>query len=353
MLWAWPIAGTAQGGGYVISNGARLLHHCLLFLLSACAYRIGIALGWPDAALPRLRVILVNAILALAVIRIAPFVLYVSSGLLDEPWPHAAAQGIRLWMPMQASAEQWMTLLRFWLPAYLLGLIAVALVLTSRRSHRRKVRLAEMSAELANARMATLSAQLHPHFLFNALNAVSGLVAESPHQAIEMIARLGDFLRIALESAKSPWTSVETEVGGVKAYLAVQRIRFLDQLRVNLSVEPEALGALIPALLLQPLVENAIEHGLSDPEECLEVTVAIRRSQDRLLISVLNSRPRMLEPLPAGSFGNGLKNVSARLIAAYGGRGTIHVGPGPAGGTRAELNIPATKHRSDAMEYRE
>lgn len=352
MLWAWPLAGTTQVDGYFVSTGTRLLHHCLLFLLSACGYRIGIGLGWPDGALARIRVILVNAVLALLVVRIAPFVLYASSGLLDEPWQKAAAEAFRLWKPMQAGAAQWITLLRFWLPAYVLGLIAVALVVTSRRSHRHAVRLAEMSAQLANARMATLSAQLHPHFLFNALNAVSGLIADSPAQAVEMLARLGDFLRIALESTKNPWTSVQTEVEGVEAYLAVQRTRFRDQLRVNLTVEPEALTAPIPALLLQPLVENAIEHGLSDPDECLEVTVTIKRSKDRLIINVANSRPRMLEPLAPALFGNGLRNVSARLFAAYNGEGAFNIGPDPTCGTRAVLNVPAAvEHTGNAAEY--
>ena len=352
MLWAWPMSGTMQRGEYMISNSARLLHHGLLFLLSAFAYRIGIGLGWPEAAWPRIRVVFANVVLALLVIRMAPFVLYASSGLIDETWQHAVEEASRLWRPMHANAAQWMMLLRFWLPAYVIGLIAVALVVTSRRSHRDSVRLAEMSAQLANARMATLSAQLHPHFLFNALNAISGLIAESPAQAVETVARLGDFLRIALESAKNPWTSVEAEVVGVEAYLAVQQSRFRDRLHVKLTVESESLTALIPALLLQPLVENAIEHGLSDPDKDLEVTVTIRRSQDRLIVCVANSRPSMRAQLEPVSFGTGLCNVSARLFAAYNGKGTITIGPDPVCGTRAELNLPAAvKYTSDAAEY--
>lgn len=344
MLWAWPISGTIQGGGYFINSSARLLLHCLLFLVSAGAYRIGIGLGWPGTTLPRIRVIVINVILALVVIRIAPFVLFVSSVLLDEPWA-VAVKNIRSWEPIQLSATLWLTLLRFWLPAYFLGLIAVALALKTRSSHRDSLRLADLSAQLANARLATLSAQLHPHFLFNSLHAISGLVPDSPAQAVEMIARLGDFLRIAIESTKKPWTSVEAEVSGVEAYLAVQRSRFRDRLHVVLKVEPQSLTAQIPALLLQPLVENAIEHGLADPDQSLEVSVAIRLSDDRLIVSVTNSTPSIPEPLTASSFGNGLKNVSARLHAAY-GDALLCIGPDPICGTRAELNIPrAAKER--------
>jgi hypothetical protein len=350
ILWALPMSGTMQGGEYFVSTAARMLHYCFMFLLSVPTYRIGLGFGWPAAALSRVGVIVVNVILALVVIRMTPFVLFASSGIVDESWQNIA-EGIRPWAPMQASAAQWMTLLRFWLPPYMLGLIAVALVVASRRSHRDSMRLAELSAELANARMATLSAQLHPHFLFNALNSISGLVADSPAQAVEMVARLGDFLRIALESTKNPWTSVEAEVLGVEAYLAVQRSRFQDRLQVKLTVEPQSLTILIPALLLQPLVENAIEHGLSDPDESLEVTVAIRRSQDRLIVAVTNSIPGIREPLLPSSFGDGLRNVSARLHAAYSADARMTIGPDPVRGTRAELNVPAeAKDRVDAAE---
>lgn len=340
ILWFWPVSGTVQGGEYVVSSGARLLHHFLLFLLSAPAYRIGIGLGWPTTALARARVIVVNLVLALLVIRMAPVVLLASSASVDAS--QYVAGSFRSWLPMRPSAMQWLMLLRFWLPAYVLGLIAVALVVTSRRSRRDSVRLAELSAQLANARMATLSAQLHPHFLFNSLHAISGLVAESPAQAIEMVARLGDFLRIAIESTKKPWTSVEAEVSGVEAYLAVQRSRFRDRLHVELKVEPQSLTASIPSLLLQPLVENAVVHGLSDPDKFLKVTVDIRQSQDRLIVTVTNSMPCISEPLMPALFGNGLRNVSARLHAAYDGAARISIGPDPVCGTRAELNVPTT-----------
>ena len=348
VLWFWPVAGTVQGGEYIIRSGARLLHHFLLFLLSAPAYRIGIGLGWPAGALPRIRVIAVNAILALIVIRMAPIVLMIASVSVDAS--QDVAQTWASWGPMRADTMQWLLLLRFWLPAYVLGLIAVALVATSRRSHRDSMRLAELSAQLANARMATLSAQLHPHFLFNSLHAISGLVSDSPAQAIEMVARLGDFLRIAIESTKKPWTSVKAEVLGLEAYLAVQQSRFCDRLHVKLEVETQALTALIPALLLQPLVENAIEHGLYDPDESLEVTVAIRRSEDRIIVIVRNSTPSIREALMPASFGNGLRNVSARLRAAYDSDAWIRIGPDPVGGTRAELNMPATVKGANITE---
>jgi sensor histidine kinase YesM len=350
VLWFWPTSGTVQGNDHIMTSGARLLHHFLMFMLAAPAYKIGIGLGWPATALPRLRVTVVNVILALLIIRVAPLLQLVSSAAVDGA-SKEFAYGISVWRPFHATAMQWMLLFRLWLPAYVLGLIAVALVVTARRSHRDSLRLADLSTQLANARLATLSAQLHPHFLFNSLHAISGLVTDRPAQAVEMIARLGDFLRIAIESTKKPWTSVEAEVVGVEAYIAVQRSRFRDRLHVNVAVEAQSLTARIPALLLQPLVENAIEHGLDAPDESLEVTVAIRRSQDRLIIIVTNSIPAIREPLVPALFGNGLRNVSARLHAAYNGDAWINIGPDPVCGTRAELNVPtAAKERVDVTE---
>ncbi len=155
--------------------------------------------------------------------------------------------------------------------------------------------------------------------MFNALHAISELISESPGQATTMIARLGDFLRIALESTKRPWIRVESEVIGLDAYLAVQQTRFRDQLSVTLLVDPFAKNTLMPALLLQPIVENAIEHGRCGAAGSLSVNVNIRRQHERLLVEVTNSTPQLIVPLARAAFGDGLRNVEARLHAAYGG----------------------------------
>jgi LytS/YehU family sensor histidine kinase len=198
-----------------------------------------------------------------------------------------------------------------------------------------------MSAEVANLRMAMLSAQLHPHFLFNALHAVSELISENPSQAITMVARLGDFLRVALENTKRPWVRVEEEVRGLEAYVAVQQVRFSDRLRVQLSVDSVCLNTIVPSLLLQPIVENAIEHGRCVSVGILTVTISVRREQERLIIEVTNSAPRLYAPLARASFGTGLRNVDSRLRAAFGDDASIAIGPDADRGTRAVLSMPA------------
>ena len=346
LLWAWPTSGTtAQNGDYTVSSIARTVHYALLFLFSACAYRLGLGQGWPRERIARARVLVLHVALALLVARLSPLLLVIVEAVVDVRGSYLS-NDIGGWLPFQVTWMQWVGLLRFWMVPYVLGLIAVALVYTARQYHRESMRLTRLSAEVANLRMSMLSAQLHPHFLFNALHAISQLISESPAQATTMVARLGDFLRIALESAKRTWIRVEEEVLGLDAYLAVQQTRFGDRLSVTFFVDPAAMTTLIPALLLQPIVENAIEHGLSDASESLAVTVRVNRYQDRLIVVVTNSAPRLGETLAPASFGNGLRNVSARLFAAYGDEGRIIIGPDPLRGTRAELNVPAAANHA-------
>jgi LytS/YehU family sensor histidine kinase len=146
---------------------------------------------------------------------------------------------------------------------------------------------------------------------------------------------------VALESTKHPWIRVEAEVIGLDAYLAVQQTRFRDRLRVALSVDPAAMNTLMPALLLQPIVENAIEHGRGGSPGALAVSVRILRAQERLIVEVVNSTPQLIAPLARGAFGDGLRNVEARLRAAFGDNASVSVGPHAGGGTCALLDLPA------------
>jgi two-component system LytT family sensor kinase len=349
LLWSWPSSGTTTpSGDYVVSSTARLVHHVLLFLVSACAYRVALGQGWPIERHARVRVVAVHVALALLVARISPLLLTVTEVLIDRRWSNFRTD-IESWLPFQMGAMQWVGLLRFWVVPYVLGLITVAWVHTARKYHRETVRLARLSTEVANLRMAMLSAQLHPHFLFNALHAISELINESPAQATTMVARLGDFLRIALESTKRPWLRVEAEVIGLDAYLAVQQTRFRDRLSVELHVDPAALNTMMPALLLQPIVENAIEHGRCGAAGKLTVKVGIRRDQTRLLIEVTNSTPRLAGPLARSSFGGGLRNVESRLRAAFGDDASVVVGPDATRGTRATLDMPGNVALSDSV----
>src|ERR1700686_3916965 len=172
-----------------------------------------------------------------------------------------------------------------------------------------------------------LSAQLQPHFLFNSLHAISVLIEDSPRQGMTMLARLGDFLRHALESSHWPWVDVATELTGVEAYLAVQQTRFSDRLSISIDASPASLGVYVPSLLLQPLAENAIEHGRNDGGPPLHVRVAALVVAERLSVVVNNTTPQLRTDLSAADYGHGLSNVNLRLRAEDGNDARLTVGP--------------------------
>jgi two-component system LytT family sensor kinase len=309
-----------------------------VFAIAALAYRVLLAQGWPASPVSRLRVVGMHLLLGSLVLLLAPTALAFSAAFMDGRHEVLREQ---LANPLALSQMQIAGILRFWLPPYALGLALVALVHLARRYHRDSLQLATLSAKYASARLAMLSAQLQPHFLFNSLHAIAELVSESPARATEMIARLGDFLRHALDTSAQPWVSVETELAGLEAYLAVQRTRFGERLQVQMSIDPDALALTIPSLLLQPIVENAVEHGRAGPERSLVIDVRVRRTGLRLHIEIINSTPRLAEILPRSEYGNGLRNVDERLHAAYGDEAALAVGPDPLRGTLAALTTPA------------
>jgi two-component system LytT family sensor kinase len=237
--------------------------------------------------------------------------------------------------------------LQMFLPPYVLGLCAIALVLVAERHHREALRAAELARAYAAARMAMLSAQLQPHFLFNSLHAAMGLIDENPRQASIMLARLGDFLRHALETSRSPWVDVATELVGLEAYLAIQQTRFSDHLKIAIDASPESLGVYLPSMLLQPLAENAIEHGRREGAPALELRVAASVSAEHLCIVVNNSSPQLKADLTRADYGRGLSNVDLRLRAAYGEEAHLVVGPDQHGGTTAILVLPM-RHQASA-----
>jgi LytS/YehU family sensor histidine kinase len=227
--------------------------------------------------------------------------------------------------------------MRFNLPLYLVLASLGHAIAYFRRSQQRHQRTLELEAHLAQARLQALRMQLHPHFLFNSLNAISTLVHSDPHKADEMISSLSEMLRWSLDSAAEAEVPLRRELEFLNHYLQIEQTRFGDRLRVEHAVDPETLGAYVPSLLLQPLVENAIRHGV---EPCLApgvVCISARRSGDMLSVSIrdtgigLPGSPRE---------GIGLANTRARLQSLYPGRHRFELRNDPAGGCRVELEIP-------------
>jgi hypothetical protein len=342
LLWMYPMSGRMVGNVYYVSTGARAVQHLMVFGLSVLAYRVSFWRGTPTYRTRPLVFIAMQIVLALIVVRLAPFTTALAGGLVDHRYSdmHDTIKG---WLPFVPSFWEWLLPLQFFMAPYLLGLAMIGMVQMARDYHRESLRSARLWAAYAETRLKMLSTQLQPHFLFNALHAVSELIHEDANRASIMLARLGDFLRHALESSQQPWVSVATEIAGLEAYLAVQQARFRDQLRVSITINPEAAALTIPSMLLQPLAENAIEHGRAGPSAALDVSVAAAVLGERLRFTIRNSTPQMTALLSPENYGNGLQNVQFRLRAAYGNDAQLRVGPDPAGGTLATLDVPARR----------
>jgi signal transduction histidine kinase len=223
--------------------------------------------------------------------------------------------------------------------------VAHALVFAARARERERL-AAQLQAQLADARLAALSSQLNPHFLFNALNSIAELVHRDPVAADGMIVGLAALLRSSLETGRNPEVPLEEELRLLGYYLDIERIRLGERLRVEWAVAPEARAALVPPLLLQPLVENAVRHGIS--LRMSPGTICVRAQRDGEMLR-LEIRDDGAGGGAGGSgFGIGLATTRQRLEALYGAAGQLQLLPAPEGGMVAQLSLPFRQLRQAA-----
>jgi len=200
------------------------------------------------------------------------------------------------------------------------------------------LRDSDLRAQLADARLTALRAQLNPHFFFNTLNAVSTLALQGRRDDVaEIVGRLGDLMRTALDKSAQE-VSLSAELVFVEDYLAIQRVRFGDQLNVQKSIAPETLDAVVPSLMLQPILENVVEHGMHGDGRPLSIVITALRRGDELIVEVADSGPGFA----AGQYreGIGLANTRARVEELYGTRSRLEYGNLPDGGAQVRISIP-------------
>jgi two-component system LytT family sensor kinase len=201
-------------------------------------------------------------------------------------------------------------------------------------------RYREREALLVQAQLQALKMQLQPHFLFNSLNSISSLIDHDPKAGITMVARLGDFLRLTLNNSGEDEIALEQELEFLKRYLEIEMIRFEHRLTVEIDVPSDVYRARVPNLILQPIVENAIRHGLADSEGPAHIEIRARRVSATLRLEVRdNGRPANNgnEPLSSGV---GLANTRARLVNLYGGMQRLDFCRLPLCGFRVSMEIP-------------
>ena len=204
-------------------------------------------------------------------------------------------------------------------------------------------RMLKVAAQASEASLAMLRYQVNPHFLFNTLNSISTLVLlKENERANAMLSRLSSFLRYSLAEDPGSVVTLAQELEALKLYFDIERMRFERRLRTSFSIDPEAMQAGVPSLILQPLAENAVKYAVTPLEEGAEIAVSARVADGRLLIHVTDTGPGLKADRPAfvDGAGVGLKNIRDRLQQAYGDSSRLSIADAPEGGVVATVELP-------------
>lgn len=201
---------------------------------------------------------------------------------------------------------------------------------------------ARLAESLAEARLNSLKMKFQPHFLFNALQSLNVLILDRQFEpASEMTVRLGSLLRRSIDMDDRQWVDVASEMAAVGDYLAIEEVRFKDRLEVRTTVDPAVQKAVVPGLILQPLVENAVKHGLARSAAPGKIDIHVRREGDKLVLSIRNDGPGLPgDWLLDRQTGFGLRATKRRLELMYGREFILEVRNAPEGGVRASITLP-------------
>jgi two-component system, LytTR family, sensor kinase len=198
----------------------------------------------------------------------------------------------------------------------------------------------ERESQLQQAELQILKMQLHPHFFFNTLNAISALMYRSPKQADRMIVQLGDMFRIALRKDKAQEISLKEELDFLQSFLQIHQTLMGKRLQAEWEIEPETLDAQVPNLILQPLAENAIQHGIAPIEAGGQITIFAAKQNGNLILQVSDDGIGFDPAIKRLGDGIGLSNTRARLESLYGEKQKFSIDESPAGGISVKIEIP-------------
>jgi two-component system, LytTR family, sensor kinase len=223
------------------------------------------------------------------------------------------------------------------------AVVAIAATRESQqRLREREIRAAKLEADLAQAQVQAIKMQVQPHFLFNTLHAINVLIRQEPATATRMVTQLGDLLRHTLSRATVTEVPLRSELEILTLYFDIERVRFRDRLNVAFDAAPDTLDALVPDLVLQPLAENAIKHGIAQSIGAGTVTVRARRNGEQLVLEIHDTGAG--PTTDAGTERIGLTTVRTRLERLYGGRHSLTIERGESGGCIARIRLPFRTH---------
>ena len=209
-----------------------------------------------------------------------------------------------------------------------------------RRFRERELRATQLAGQLAKAHLQRLKSQLQPHFLFNTMHSISALMLSDVNAADRMMCRLSDLLRISLETADTQITTLNRELEFVTCYLEIEKVRFEERMKVIFDIAPETLDAQVPHLLLQPLVDNAVKHGISKVSVGGEIRITVRRQDNELLLQIKDNGPGVRKMGTLATNGLGLRITRERLESLYGQNQSLELVSPPEGGVTIRVCIP-------------
>ncbi len=295
-------------------------------------------------ALARRRPIVQGGILKVATVHLAAFAAIsmtaeawsASLRVTFNPWCHARPPTfVNTWT--SSLTDQILT----FAIVYVLILTITYVVDSREKMARQMTETARLNEELSRAQLAALRRQMDPHFMFNTLNSIAGLVRDQrSNAAVGMIVGLSEFLRRASEDSHRAQVTLAEEVEYLQRYIDIQKVRFGDRLRVSLDIPDDLLDASVPSFLLQPLVENAIKHGISKRVAGGEVRVVGARCGGVLRLTVYNDGPWVQDDREAAPGGVGLGNLRTRLQILHGGLAELRLRPVEAGGVEVVVTLP-------------
>jgi two-component system, LytTR family, sensor kinase len=320
----------------------RLLQHVLMLPVLLACYSTAVRIGWWPARrrVPQQLALAIGfSLLMYLMILTGGHFLHVLYGTQPDPLSTLTRTDWAMWAASGAMH----------LIAYGFGLALITVLAVQRRYHQLELRNSELRRAWAGARLAALRSQLSPHTLFNMLHAIQARIRGEPEVAETLIASLGDLLRGLRDAGERDFARLRDELQFVELYLGLQRGRFADRLTVHVQNGTDVPAVWVPSLILQPLIENAVVHGLADHSGSVWINVTYDLSQDRLQLRVANSRVAGSVPTNGGS-GSGLGNVRERLAVQFGARATLTSGPDDVSTWVATVTLPALREWRSAAE---
>jgi len=274
-------------------------------------------------------------------------------GLVDAAWVAGWETWLNPWAIMPGPhpfAQTWLEEFYGGLLSYaiLYSLILLSAHMAESRQQmvRQQMETARLNEQLSKAQLNALRRQIEPHFLFNTLNAIAGLVREKKTDAaVNMIVGLSDFLRRVLENSERQQVPLAEELEFTRKYLDIQKARFAERLKFSVEVPEELLGAQVPSLILQPMVENAVKHGIAKRVQGGVIRIAACRNNGTLTLRVYNDGPGLPVGWGKGQPGIGIANVRTRLESLYGDAFELSMREQEPGGVEARVSLPLVRPR--------